>query len=51
MSYYRAIESQDTSLRPEGSGRYDFGGMYPVKKPGLWAVARLKVVTPSGDPV
>ena len=22
----------------------------PVKKPGPWAVARLRVVTPSGDP-
>jgi hypothetical protein len=23
----------------------------PAKKPGPWAVARLRVVTPSGDPV
>jgi hypothetical protein len=23
----------------------------PVKKPGPWAVARLRVVTPTGDPV
>ena len=45
------IETVSASLRPEGSGRYDFGGMYPVKKPGPWAVARLRVVTPSGDPV
>src|SRR5258708_695622 len=45
------VETVSASLRPEGSGRYDFGGMYPVKKPVPWAVARLKVVTPSGDPV
>ena len=45
------VETVSASLRPEGSGRYDFGGMYPVKKPGPWAVARLRVVTPSGDPV
>ena len=32
-------------------GAADFGGKYPVKKPGPWAVARLRVVTPSGDPV
>jgi hypothetical protein len=38
-------------LLPEGSGRYDFGGMYPVKKHGPWVVAHLRVVTPSGDPV
>src|SRR6202035_2224934 len=38
-------------LLPEGSGRHDFGGIYPVKKHGPWVVAHLRVVTPSGDPV
>ena len=34
----------------EGSGRTVFGGLDPVKKCGPWAVADLRVVTPSGDP-
>jgi hypothetical protein len=34
----------------EGSGRKVFGGFDPVKKPGPWAVADLRVVTLSGDP-
>ena len=34
----------------EGSGRKLFGGSVPVKKRGPWAVADLRVVTPSGDP-
>jgi transposase len=37
-------------LEAEGSGRTVFGGLDPVKKPGPWAVADLRVVTPSGDP-
>ena len=35
---------------PEGSGRRVFGGADPVKKLGPWAVADLRVVTPTGDP-
>jgi hypothetical protein len=35
----------------EGSGRKVFGGCDPVKKRGPWAVADLRVVTLSGDPV
>lgn len=35
----------------EGSGRKLFGGLDPVKKRGPWAVADLRMVTPSGDPV
>ena len=35
---------------PEGSSRMLFGGFDPVKKRGPWAVADLRVVTPSGDP-
>ena len=34
----------------EGSGRKVFGGFDPVKKRGPWAVADLRVVTPTGDP-
>ena len=36
--------------RAEGSGRELFGGLDPVKKRGPWAVADLRMVTPSGDP-
>ena len=34
----------------EGSGRWLFGGINPVKKHGPWAVADLRVVTRSSDP-
>jgi transposase len=34
----------------EGSGRPLFGGIDPAKKRGPWAVADLRMVTPSGDP-
>jgi hypothetical protein len=34
----------------EGSGRRLFGGSFPAKKHGPWVVARVRVVTPSGDP-
>jgi transposase len=35
---------------PEGSGRRVFGRADPVKTLGPWAVADLRVVTPTGDP-
>jgi transposase len=36
--------------RNEGSGRWLFGGINPVKKHGPWAVADLRVVTRLSDP-
>jgi transposase len=45
-----ALETGRASLNSRGSGRKVFGGFNPVKKRGPWAVADLRVVTPSGDP-
>ncbi len=46
-----AVEYTDSCyFELERSGRKVFGGFDPVKKPGPWAVADLRVVTPPGVP-
>jgi transposase len=42
-----AVETKMLRFTAEGSSRWKFGGYDPVKKRGAWAVADLRVVTPS----